>query len=396
MATKFDPYHEWLGIPPAEQPATHYRLLGLKPFENDPSAVQSAAERQLVHVKTFQLGKQKLECQKLLNELTAAKLVLLDPNRRGAYDVVLRSAAPASASRGSAVVPAAGSAAQPDRAQPADTDRRASGRFVFAGWHAGQVPHSGDVGRQPSRPNAQGAASRHGAILLLEIRAPRIAGQYRGGQTLRARECQILTRLDHPNLIVGHETFEHDRMRFLVMEYVMGTDLATLVKQQGPLAVDQAVDYLLQAARAGPAAQSRHLSPQSQAARAAGRFAGPAADHQPAVGQDRRAERAAGRRADHDGRSDGQSGLHATRAGDRRARPTPAATSMPWAARCFTCCWGGLPSWPRGPCKKCSPISKRRPPRCWPCAARRPGGSTRRFKRCWPRTPTRGIRTPIS
>ncbi len=37
-------------------------------------------------------------------------------------------------------------------------------------------------------------------------------------------------------------------MRFLVMEYVMGTDLATLVKQQGPLPIDQAIDYLTQAA----------------------------------------------------------------------------------------------------------------------------------------------------
>ncbi len=63
------------------------------------------------------------------------------------------------------------------------------------------------------------------------------------------RECEILTSLDHPNLIVGHETFQHDKLRFLVMEFVMGTDLATLVKQQGPLPVDQAVDYLLQAAR---------------------------------------------------------------------------------------------------------------------------------------------------
>ncbi len=29
----FDPYHKWLGIPPDEQPANHYRLLGLELFE---------------------------------------------------------------------------------------------------------------------------------------------------------------------------------------------------------------------------------------------------------------------------------------------------------------------------------------------------------------------------
>ena len=29
----FDPYHEWMGIPPSEQPPNHYRLLGLSEFE---------------------------------------------------------------------------------------------------------------------------------------------------------------------------------------------------------------------------------------------------------------------------------------------------------------------------------------------------------------------------
>ena len=27
MADDFNPYHVWLGIPPEEQPANHYRLL---------------------------------------------------------------------------------------------------------------------------------------------------------------------------------------------------------------------------------------------------------------------------------------------------------------------------------------------------------------------------------
>lgn len=27
MFAPFDPYHRWLGIPPSEQPANHYRLL---------------------------------------------------------------------------------------------------------------------------------------------------------------------------------------------------------------------------------------------------------------------------------------------------------------------------------------------------------------------------------
>ena len=38
-------------------------------------------------------------------------------------------------------------------------------------------------------------------------------------------------------------------MHFLVMEYVDGSDLAGLVKQQGPLSFGHAFDFLLQAAR---------------------------------------------------------------------------------------------------------------------------------------------------
>jgi serine/threonine protein kinase len=63
------------------------------------------------------------------------------------------------------------------------------------------------------------------------------------------RECQILLRLRHPNLIVGHEEGEHRGQKYLIMEHVPGPDLASLVRQRGPLSVEQAVNYLLQAAR---------------------------------------------------------------------------------------------------------------------------------------------------
>jgi len=69
----FDPYHRWLGIPPAEQPANHYRLLGLSPFEGDPEVIRDAAARQIAHVRTYQLGPNSALSQKILNELAAAK-----------------------------------------------------------------------------------------------------------------------------------------------------------------------------------------------------------------------------------------------------------------------------------------------------------------------------------
>jgi hypothetical protein len=39
MAEQFNRYHIWLGIPKNEQPANHYRLLGLTPGESDPNVI---------------------------------------------------------------------------------------------------------------------------------------------------------------------------------------------------------------------------------------------------------------------------------------------------------------------------------------------------------------------
>ena len=79
MAEAFDPYHIWLGIPPEDQPPHHYRLLGVKAFEANVDALESAADQRMVHVRSFQGGKHAAESQKLLNELAAARLCLLSP-----------------------------------------------------------------------------------------------------------------------------------------------------------------------------------------------------------------------------------------------------------------------------------------------------------------------------
>jgi len=87
----FDPYHRWLGIPPAEQPANHYRLLGLSLFESDPEVIRDAASQRMAHVRTYQLGPNSALSQRILNELGAAKACLLDPGEKAAYDAKLRA-----------------------------------------------------------------------------------------------------------------------------------------------------------------------------------------------------------------------------------------------------------------------------------------------------------------
>ncbi len=86
----FDPYYHWLGVPPDEQPANHYRLLGLQKYESDARVIENAADRQMNHVRSFQLSAHKSDCQRLLNELAAARLCLLSAEKKEAYDAGLK------------------------------------------------------------------------------------------------------------------------------------------------------------------------------------------------------------------------------------------------------------------------------------------------------------------
>jgi formylglycine-generating enzyme required for sulfatase activity len=90
MTEQFDPYHVWLGIPPEEQPPHHYRLLGIKPFEDNRDVIENATDQKVIHLRTFQLSKYRELAEKLLNEVAAAKVSLLNPSRKAAYDQQLR------------------------------------------------------------------------------------------------------------------------------------------------------------------------------------------------------------------------------------------------------------------------------------------------------------------
>jgi len=85
----FDPYHLWLGIAPAEQPPTLYRLLGIAPFETDKEVIDSGANRQMLYVSEFAIERPD-ESQTLLNELSRARLTLLNDEQRLEYEKTLR------------------------------------------------------------------------------------------------------------------------------------------------------------------------------------------------------------------------------------------------------------------------------------------------------------------
>jgi hypothetical protein len=92
MQDGFDPYQQWLGIPPAEHPPDHYRLLGLPAFTGDRATISRAAQARIAQVRLADAGRQPELAERLVAELTLARQTLLDPPRKATYDAILRGA----------------------------------------------------------------------------------------------------------------------------------------------------------------------------------------------------------------------------------------------------------------------------------------------------------------
>jgi serine/threonine protein kinase/Leucine-rich repeat (LRR) protein len=63
------------------------------------------------------------------------------------------------------------------------------------------------------------------------------------------REVVAAAKLSHPNIVAAYDADEAGGIHFLVMEYAQGSDLSALVKKNGPISADKAVNYIQQAAR---------------------------------------------------------------------------------------------------------------------------------------------------
>ncbi len=90
MDKSFDPYYKWLGIPPHDQPPHHYRLLGIEVFESDRDVIDAAANRVMSYLKDLAVADEAQYSQKLLNEVSRARLCLLNPQKKAAYDAELQ------------------------------------------------------------------------------------------------------------------------------------------------------------------------------------------------------------------------------------------------------------------------------------------------------------------
>jgi len=73
------------------------------------------------------------------------------------------------------------------------------------------------------------------------------------------REVTAAAKISHPNIVAAHDADCANGVHFLVMELVEGKDLSALVKKNGPISVEKAVNYVLQAAKGLEAAHKKGI-----------------------------------------------------------------------------------------------------------------------------------------
>ena len=94
--------------------------------------------------------------------------------------------------------------------------------------------------------------------VALKILIPRLADDDAFRERL-LRESRLAASLDHPNVVPVYDAGEADGRFFLAMRYVEGTDLRAVLRGEGALSPERAIDIAAQVAGALDAAHERGL-----------------------------------------------------------------------------------------------------------------------------------------
>jgi len=295
----FDAYYQWLGIPPDEQPPNHYRLLGIRDFEANADVIDMAAERQIRHVRSFQTGKHSRESQSLLNELARARLCLLVDEKKAAYDAEIRRQMDQDREQSAIAGEGADVGLSWPDGRPPETVQEAescliSSRLMTAEEIRRVVDRLPGMERPEDATGLVGVLTREGRLTIyqgLAVLDGRTKGLVFGereilepigeggmGEVFRARhrrldreeavkvvaterldspeavarfkrEAKTAAKLMHENIVATYDGGQQDGVYYLAMEYVDGRDLGQIVDNEGPLSAEEAVDFIIQAAR---------------------------------------------------------------------------------------------------------------------------------------------------
>ena len=123
------------------------------------------------------------------------------------------------------------------RGQPVESEQ---GRLTVANWEGFDIEGRLGVGAT----GTVWLARQHsvGRLVALKDLAPELADNQAVREHLR-HEAQVLARLDHPNCVAVYSYLESPSAAAIVMEYVEGVSLRTLM-ERGPLSVEQALSVL--------------------------------------------------------------------------------------------------------------------------------------------------------
>jgi hypothetical protein len=88
---------------------------------------------------------------------------------------------------------------------------------------------------------------RHRTVVLEWLGTTPVSGP--GASVAFKRQAEALGRLEHPNIVALLDAGDDRGLPFVVRAFAEGTDLARIVRDRGPLALGQAIDILIQAAR---------------------------------------------------------------------------------------------------------------------------------------------------
>lgn len=94
--------------------------------------------------------------------------------------------------------------------------------------------------------------------VALKILPPELA-QDDGFRKRFIRESRLASSIDHPNIVPIYRAGELDGQLFIVMRYVEGSDLKTVLRREGALGLERSVGLITQLARALDAAHARGL-----------------------------------------------------------------------------------------------------------------------------------------
>jgi serine/threonine protein kinase/CheY-like chemotaxis protein len=86
-------------------------------------------------------------------------------------------------------------------------------------------------------------------VVALKLLSPQL-GQSQTFVQRFQREVEAAARLSHPHVVMAFDADEAEAGHFLVMEYINGRDLASEVRERGPLTLAEAVRATLETARA--------------------------------------------------------------------------------------------------------------------------------------------------